>query len=271
MTNKHEIKHSSGSKQSKELTERESLSGIIQTNEDRWSILLLSLNVWLVVVLWPLIVVEGSSPLSIILSIAPLGINLFGIHLMGRGNDKAQWILLAAFPIGISAAVASRPESINQQTFTPLVLVFAVVSLSAYGVFTASALTRQHRRFRVNYKPLQEYPWRPAKPHRQWLRYSVIAIVLVGILFISVIGTSSGGYSPLKNAWANAAPQGGLFTSLIGMALSVAVMVFFLGPVLRSNPEPPLSRKFQFRRIISSLILSVIGVLTYLLTQRSID
>src|SRR5688500_8774898 len=82
-------------------------------------VILLGLIAWLVALLIPSLHVGLVSPTDLGLLALPLGVLVPGLALLREGNlVAARWILLAAVPASLGAAIALRP---------------ALVELEAYG------------------------------------------------------------------------------------------------------------------------------------------
>jgi hypothetical protein len=267
MTDQHEPKHSSVIKESKVPTLRDGLGNPFGFSADHWSIVALGLNVWIVTFVWPISLSTDSSLWERLLLPLPPALLLLGIYWTRSRKVLAPRLLLAAFPISTLAPIALRFEERNQLDYTPVVLLFASISLAAYIAFTASASSRAGHVRECEYKPLPLFASTTDKPSRSRLRQAIVTLTIIGAFCIAVIGPSAGGLKGLKRDWGRTAMQGGLFTAVVALSLATAVVVLFLGPVLRAGEDRQPTKAKWRRKLVSALILSLIGYLTYYLTQ----
>ncbi len=249
------------------MTVSEGITPSNRLRANQWIVLALGLNVWIVINLWP--VAFSANPQAwenYLLPLSPM-LLLLGTRSMQRRTTAARWILLTLFPISLIGPVVLRSEIDNQLAFTPVVLLFAALSLSAYIALTADALSG-HVHFRQSdYKPLL-VPETPAnQPVRVRLRRSVIALALMGTFCIAASGPALGGFKQLKRDWGDAFMQAGLIVTLVASTLAVTVLLSFLSPVLKAGDGHRPTWSERKRKLISALILSVVGFLTFYLLQ----
>jgi hypothetical protein len=234
---------------------------------NQWIVLTLGLNAWIVIDLWP--AAFSANPQvweSYLLPLSPV-LLILATRGMQRRPTIARWILLALFPLSLLVPVVLRSEIDNQLAFTPVVLLFAALSLIAYIALTADALAGHVRYRQSDYKPLA-VPGTPAnRPARVRLRRSVIALALIGTFCIAASGPALGGFKDLKRYWGEASTEGGLFVTLVSSTLAVAVLLSFLGPVLKADDGHRPAQSERKRKLISALILSLFGFLTFYLLQ----
>ncbi|MBN1655056.1 MAG: hypothetical protein JXA30_14905 [Deltaproteobacteria bacterium] len=250
------------------MTDIEGRSQLDRSRINQWGIFILGLNVWLVANLWPIgfSTGEGAWWESYALGFPPFFLAL-GLWLIGRRNELAQGVLLALFPITLITPVALRSESDNQLDYAPFVLFFAVISLVAYAAFTADSFVYLRPRRHSEHQPLAFSNLSADNKARRRLRNTVSALTLFGAFCILCAAVSLNGFTQLYRDWGNAALQAGLLTTLFASALAVAVILNFFFRVLKSGDDYSPVRSEWRRRLISALVLSVIGFLTYYLTQ----
>ena len=249
------------------MTESEELAGSDRLRSNRWIVLALGLNAWIVINLWPLVFSANRQAWqSYLLPLSPV-LLLLATRGMRRRPTAARWILLAFFPISLIASVAVRSEIDNQLAFTPVVLLFAALSLIAYFAFVADALSAHVPYRHCDYKPLALPGTPPVQPARVRLRRTIIALALLGALCIAAAGPALSGFRGLRRDWGDASMQAGLLVTLAASTLAIAVLLSFLGPVLKAFDGRRPARSEATRKLISALILSLFGFLTFYLLQ----
>jgi len=267
MTKQHADKHSSLIPETKAVTESETSVAPDRSRANQWIVVVLGLNAWIVINLWP-VVFSANTQLweSYLLPTSP-ALLLIAIRNMQSRPIAARWILLAFFPISLIVPVVLRSEIDNQLAFTPVVLLFAALSLTAYFALTADALSSHVRYRQSDYKPLGLPDTPINQPPRVRLRRSVVAIAFLGAFCIAAAGPALGGFRELKRHWGDASSQAGLLITLVASTLAVAVFLSFLAPVLKAGNARRPERLEGKRRLISALVLSLLGFLTFYLLR----
>jgi len=251
------------------MTESEALAGSYRLRSNQWIVLALGLNAWVVIDVWPLAFPANQQAWQSYLLLLSPTLLLLATRGMRRRPSAARWILLALFPVSLIAPVVVRSEIDNQLAFTPVVLLFAVLSLVAYFAFIADALSVHVPYRHCDYKSLA-LPGTPTiQPARVWLRRTIVGLALLGSLCVVATGPAFSGFRGLKRDWGDASMQAGLLITLVASTLAIAVLLSFLGPALKAFDGRRPARAQAARKLISALILSLFGLLTfYLLHTR---
>lgn len=235
------------------------------------AVLLLGLNLWAIALLWPLLSApEPSGGENIALALACLAPLLLGAALHGAFAQRLSpppWLAgalwLAVYPAAVSAALAVRPEPLNQLSHGPAALALLAIALCAYGASAALACAEHAPELPAVQNALGAEPWDAPEPDRRRLQRAIVALCMAGAAAIAVVAPAIGGFEALEAAWGESALAGGVLTAVIGASLGVAAIGVFLGSGLRAEGESDGARPDAPLRAAWFLFLALLGAVTY--------
>lgn len=231
------------------------------------SVLLLGANVWVVGVLWPLLGARPTNAKELALACAcPLPLAAGWALRIQRWSRLRSLLWLLVYPVLISAAVAARPEGLNQAIYGPLSLVLLWLSLCVYGASAAHASVVRAPALPTTHTSLGTEAWDAPPAERGPLQRGFIALCFAGSVALCVVAPAWGGLPALEQAWGEAALSGGVLTAVVGAALGVATLAVYLGSGLRGagQPEPQSDGAL---RAAWFLFLALLGTVTYFVVQ----
>lgn len=236
------------------LTARFEMAGVIA----------LGANAWLVANVLPLAFAGPRSfaaPLVLALPIIALGV---GVWLVRVSPVLAQWSLFGIFPTMLAAVAALLPVVAVQTPYSGVGGALAALSVVAFGAAAAHALGRPLVLREAVQKPLGGIAPVDEEPRRRLLRRALLALGGVGALSVAIVSPLAGASESYQEAFgANAGAAATLVVTFAG-ASAAAVLVFFIGPSLRSTRAAPPTRKIARRRFYGFMVSVVLGLLFYL-------
>lgn len=230
-------------------------------------LLALGMNAWLTGVGWFLLSTDVSLRDALLASLSLLPL-LIGAPLSARAGSErwykvACWLLLCAFPVGLSAALCLGNEESRERAHGAWSMLLAGLSLLAYGV---AAL--QTCRAPLPILPARSHARRsertPAQEPAQGARNLAAAAMLIGAVAIALIAPLSGDFAQLTAAWGEAADAGSALTAVVAGAIAVSIISLDLGPLLKGQSLPRRSTRKQRNRIATMLFLTLLGGAVYL-------
>jgi hypothetical protein len=240
------------------------------TSRELLSALLLGANLWVVGVGWPLLGTRpgGAKELGLAFA-APLPL-LLGFALRGprliAALRPALWLVL--YPVSICAAIAVRPERLNQTVYDPLTLVLLWLSLCAYGASAARLCVVRAPALPALHTALGNEAWDAPPADRGPLQRAFIAVCAAGAVALCIVAPSWGGQAALEQAWGDAALSGGVLTAVVGAALGVATLAVYLGNGLRGVAAAAEPQSDGALRAAWFLFLALLGAVTYYVVQN---
>jgi hypothetical protein len=268
---------------------------------ERLRVLLLGTNLWVLCVLWPAWSARIERGIDIAfetLSLLPLALGALVDAAPSRHDARARFhrgiapalrggassatapalrggawqrpvLWLVVFPAAIGAALALRPEPVDQQLFGPLAMCVLALSLCAYVAAAASGMGRSDApALRVSHQPLGAEPWDAPPPEHDLPRRLLIGVCFAGAVALGVIAPRLGGFEALEAAWGDAAPLGAMLSAVVGAALGITVLAVHLGQGLRApaarERDPDADTAL---RTVWFLFLALLGAATYVIVQ----
>jgi len=244
-----------------------------QTRRETLAVLVLGVNLWVVLQLWPLLGASARAP-QIALALVCLLPLLLGAVVQGAAGARwpaRDWVAgalwLTVYPALLAGTLAARPEALNQQRFGPAALSLLWLSLCAYGASAAVACASRAPELAATGTALDGETWDAPEAERGSLQRVAVALWLVGAVAIAVIAPAVGGLPALEQAWGDAALAGGVLTAIVGAALGAGALSVFLGGALRADVSPPQPRADVGLRVAWFLFLALLGGVTYFVVQ----
>lgn len=229
---------------------------------------ILGVNAWLVTLVWPL-GFRGELGAADIAAVAgPLALLGAGLFALGtQRHATATWILLCAFPAGLAAVLATRPDDWNRRAHDLPALAIEVLSLLAYAASAAVADVNAAPFLRSRSTPLGSEPWDlvPAPP--RILRRALAGLACAGAFAIALVAPTLGGADAIERDWGNAAREGGVLTAVVGASVAVAVVTGFAGALRARRADAPRPGDARFR-VASALLLAFLGAVTWFAIRR---
>jgi hypothetical protein len=240
---------------------------------ERLRVLLLGTNLWAMCVLWPAWSAQALRGIDVAFETLGLVPLLIGAALGRNGGVTSMntalrpGLLLVVFPAALCAALALRPEALNQQLFGPFALCLLALSLCAYGAAVASSMAASGTDgLRPKHVPLGADPWDAPPRERELPRRAFIGTCVAGAAGLALVAPRLGGQAELGQAWGDAAAVGGVLTAVVGAALGVTLLAVHLGDGLRApsrrDPEPETGLRTAW-----FLFLALLGAVTYFVVQ----
>lgn len=230
---------------------------------DAARVAVLGLNAWAVLVFVPLLAAGARSGWSYGLTALGLVLLAAGAALLARAPRIATWLLLALFPVGLAALVATLPSLALQKTHSLFALLLGAVSLVAYGAFTAAVCARPSALRATTSKPLEPGQGGGSLRHRRVRRRVLVVAGALGAFAVAVMAPLWHGDEAAERAWGDSADEGRMLTAVAAAALGAAIMALFIGPgTRRSRSRPPTARQ-AYVRAAMLVMVALAGVLTW--------
>lgn len=228
----------------------------------------LGLNAWLVVHLIPSLYVGAALGPTLLLAALPLGALAGGALCLGARRAAARWILLAAYPPCLAAAVGLRDELVTREAYDEATTLLAAASLLAYLAAAAHATSRAPSHEPVTVHPLVGEPPVVEPPARRWLRRVLLALAALGGFAVAVLGPAIGSRRARIDAWGEAADEGAVLTAVVAAVVAAAAVGAIVGPRLRAERRRPGDAARARRRSAAALVVAIAAGLAWLLLRH---
>jgi len=233
--------------------------------------LLLGLNAWVIMAVWPLVV---ASPTSLERAAMVLAAALPLLVLLGlpwpRRDARLDLLVacctLLIFPVALVCGLATLDAARAEAVLDTGWLLIAAAALLAYGYSAAVDCSPREVPRKVRLTPLaaaDDLIEAHHAPARAALRRVAIAIFLAGSVGLGLIAPSWGGVGALRSSWGGAATDAALLLSVICGALAVTTVALFMGKALRRDDGGALDRRRLPARIVRRLATALLGLLAY--------
>ena len=184
-----------------------------------------------------------------------------GIALAPTRLKLATYLLLAGFPISLALSASRLDHDLALTTFSPLVLGFAVLSLSGYAALAVALCSTPRGVRKVEQRPLGEVTPIEPEARKQVLGALVLGTLLLGTLFV-VLWATWASPSHYREQWGRAAPEGATLTALTA-GLAGTLLLALVGPALRASRRSASARDDRTRRIVWLLSVALSGGIVY--------
>lgn len=174
----------------------------------------------------------------------------------------ARWLLLGAYPASLGLSLTLGSERTRELAHGAFSMSLCAAALLAYVVAAVVACRAELRTIEIEAHPLTS-PREPSPPDGVQLRRAVTALVLCGAFAIAVVAPLTPSYPELAAAWGDAADAGAALTALVGTAIAVSVVAVYLGAALRRAETRPDNARARRQRIVTLLVLTLLGLITY--------
>lgn len=242
------------------------------TGSERARVLVLGVNLWLVVAAIPAAIHQHwlGAALSLLV-LLPLGAGAVTLGAEapaegGRSRLLATLLLLGGVPVGALAFVLWLERSAAGDSHPPLALALGSASVLAYLAVSASVLARPVERSDVRHRDMTTLTEDRAAGGRRWRRRLVLGVAGFGALALALVAPYAGGEGALFRAWGEAADAAGTLAAVVGGALGALVLAAFVGPGLRRQRPPPLTR--QRWRVAMFTLVALSGAVVHTLLNR---
>jgi hypothetical protein len=177
----------------------------------------------------------------------------------------AAYVLLCGFPVAIALSMSRFEHELALITFSPLSLLFSLLSLGAYAA-SASQLGASHEAERsVEHKPLGEVPPVDAEGRKQRAGLVTLTAVTLGGV-ISVFWGSWQNPTVYREHWGRAAASGAVTTALLAGLVS-ACAIAFVAPGLRAERKRGRREPSRMRKVVRPLLTALSFAALYLLAR----
>jgi hypothetical protein len=227
-------------------------------------VIALGANAWLVANVLPLAFAGPRSIAAVLLVAIPIAALAAGVWLTSVRPMLAEWGLFGVFPTLLAAVSATLPAVTVQTPYSAVGGVLAAISLVAFGAGAAHALGRPLVLREAVQKPLGGIAPVDEEPKRRLLRRLLLGLGGVGALAIAMIAPLAGATEGYEAAFGEHASTAATLIVTLAGAIASAVLVFFVGPSLRSTRVAPPTRKIARRRFYGFMVSVVLGLLFYL-------
>ena len=227
---------------------------------------LLGTNAWAVSVGWTLLSADVSLGQS---ALASGGLLLLwgGALLHARSQAEslrlaARWLLLAVFPLSLSAALCLGDAAQRVRTHSALSLLLAALALLAYGAAAVQLCRAELPLLPTISHSRKAEPPATREPSRT-LRLLASGILVVGAAAIALIAPLTSSAKELEAAWGEAAGAGAVLTAVVGGAVAVGIVGLELGSLHKAETRRGLTSRQRLNRIATELFLAVVGAVVY--------
>lgn len=227
---------------------------------------LLGTNAWAVSVGWTLLSADVSLLQSLLAS-SGLVLLWAGALLHARSHAESfrlasRWILLAGFPLSLSAALCLGDAAQRARAHSALSLLLSALALLAYGA-AAVQLCRSELPLLPTISHSRKVEPPALREPSRTLRLAASAILLLGAAGIALIAPLTTDAKELEAAWGEASGAGAVLTAVVGGAIAVGIVALELGTLHKAERTRGLSARQRTNRIVTELFLAVVGAVVY--------
>ncbi len=204
---------------------------------------------------------ESTRLLDVLALLAAPSALFVGVVLSRREHPSAPFLLLTAYPVGLSFGVSRVPHDQALSMFSPSTLVLMMLSLGAYAGTALNAADSRTRLRTVEHKPLGEVAQVAPSLRRRHAATLVLLTLTFGALAVLAFG-SSATPARYREQWGQAASAGAVVAALAAGIVGCA-MLAILTPGLRaerSETKPPPERS---KRVGWLFLVAASGLVLY--------
>jgi len=222
-------------------------------------------NLWLLLVVWPLLSGAASSPWLTLAAATPL---LAGVPLASIGlRALASGCFLVAFPLALAGALALEQHGADG-TLGAMALAVVAASMWVYGAAVSRALRLpvMEEGDGLRIETLQGRGRSPrlhaARLRAGRIRNIAAGLTVLGAAVIAIAAPSAGDASQLHESFGDDPRHAGVLIAMVAVAVGIGVVSVFTTALLRP-PTPEDRRPFAPIRAALGLLIALAGAATY--------
>jgi hypothetical protein len=228
-------------------------------------------NLWLLLVVWPLVAGGASSPWLTVAAVTPL---LAGVPLASIGlRAPASGCFLVVFPIALAGVFAVEQHD-GAGELGVIALAVVAASMWVYGASVSRALRlpvmAEGGGLRI--EPLQGRGRSPrlfaARLRASRVRNMAAGVTVLGAAVVAIAAPSAGDPSQLYESFGDDPRHAAVLIAMVGVAVGAGVVSVFTTALLRP-PTAEERRPFAPLRAALGLLLALAGAATYYVISSS--